>query len=77
MRLISSIYAYCAVVWAVHAAPLPVPQNTVPSDSVDQKDPIIRTTDVFEPIEVMHKAQIDIEGRESGGSGGYAYCVIA
>jgi hypothetical protein len=61
------------------------------------QDPIIRTTDVFEPIEVMHKAQvgrssdvdfapfgsfslifqIDIEGRESGGSGGYAYCVIA
>jgi hypothetical protein len=37
MRLISSIYLYCAVMWAVHAAPLPIPQITVPSDSVDQR----------------------------------------
>ncbi|KAJ7736066.1 hypothetical protein B0H14DRAFT_2639049 [Mycena olivaceomarginata] len=72
MRFISSIYASCALVWAVYASPVPVPQQTGPSDSVKRKDPVIRSSDVFQPIEVVRAPEIDndIEGRDNGGTSG-------
>ncbi|KAJ7349691.1 hypothetical protein DFH08DRAFT_807043 [Mycena albidolilacea] len=71
---------FCALIWAVYASPGPVPSRTGPSDSVKQKDLIIRSLDVFQPIEVVRAAEIDndIEGREPpNGSGAGATCIIA
>ncbi|KAJ7839384.1 hypothetical protein B0H14DRAFT_3458789 [Mycena olivaceomarginata] len=78
MHIISSIYAYCALVWAVSAAPAPVPQQSVPSDSIEQKHPIIHETDVFQPINVLRAVEIEMEKREHGDDNDIvAYCIIA
>ncbi|KAJ6474137.1 hypothetical protein C8R45DRAFT_1103139 [Mycena sanguinolenta] len=64
MRFISSLYTYCSLVWAVYATPIPVPQDT--TGSVEQRDPIIRAADVFQPIALGRAAQIDVEGSIEG-----------
>ncbi|KAJ7808600.1 hypothetical protein B0H14DRAFT_3482185 [Mycena olivaceomarginata] len=78
MRLISSIYVYCAMMWAVYAAPVPAPQEIAPADTADSKDPdpIIRAPNVFRPIDIARAVEIEIEAREHGDSTNN-YCVIA
>ncbi|KAJ7358403.1 hypothetical protein DFH08DRAFT_953552 [Mycena albidolilacea] len=79
MCLISSIHVYCAMMWGVYAAPVPVQRETAPADTADPKvnnpNPIIRGSYIFHPINIARAVEIDIEAKEQGSTG-TTYCAI-
>ncbi|KAJ7362600.1 hypothetical protein DFH08DRAFT_1073686 [Mycena albidolilacea] len=75
MHLISPIFVYSAIVLAVYANPVPVPQGGVPANLVQATAPSER--DVFQPIDLKRAAQVDIQERDDPRDSFAYYCVIA